>query len=63
MEHSEFLCRDLPTSQLNNDPQQVLRQSGQKFRRLMKDDTVLKDFVRDNIDMVDACAVGSIMLA
>ena len=63
MEHGEFLCRDLPTSQLDNDPQQVLRQSGQKFRRLTKDDTVRKDSVRDNIDMVDASAVDGSMLA
>ena len=62
IQYTELFCRDQPIPQKNKSSESTTPvQSNWTFRRLTKDDVNLQDLIKDNFDMLGACAVDSIM--
>ena len=61
-QYTELFCRDQPIPQQCKDLKLTTPvQSIWTFRRLTKDDVNLQSLVQDNLDMLGACAVDTIM--
>jgi hypothetical protein len=62
-EYTKLLCRKQPNSSKDKNSKAAILQTERKFKRLAENDMALQDLVRDNLDMLGACAVDNIMPA